>query len=508
MSRSFKPQQNQEATASLELLAKNASVAEILALVKTRGVEECADLIRFVPPEKLLTVIDLDVWRNRSSRSIGRTEKFEAKRFLAWIEALLESGPDEAVEALTGMGLEFCSGALAHFLEPTPMEIYAMNRAESGLATEDKHVEHGRARELGVFAGSYVQTKSARTNPSLRRINHDDLSEIMSELLAGFETYAPEFLQGIFFHISRQVDDEVVIDDFQADRNLRLEQQGYIPARKASEHLLRFRKETGMINISGFSNNPSLLWSPEAWQEFVAETRTSPTALATLADINKRHSQSNAVEMLALWVANQGIPQRQNFQNHWYFLANLIATGWEHRAEKIGPRLSMKLLEATIELGMNLSLDNANSLPPPRSLLCLFERGWQYLYNQLALAAAKLLDGRLRTRIPENRELRESFFRFCSGNGITEYSVARWLVEGRYHRITDAIAAIEFGLTPKATRLLRWILDATPTLPLDEIQGTKTGGTKQVWAWVSAPGMEQRFLIALQAELADFSDPY
>jgi hypothetical protein len=508
MTRSFKPQQNQDATASLELLAKNASVAELLALVKSRGVEECADLIRFVPPEKLRTVIDLDVWRNRSSKSIGRTEKFEAKRFLAWIEALLESGADEAVEALTGMGLEFCSGALAHFLEPTPMEIYAMNRAESGLATEDKHVEHGRARELGVFAGSYVLTKSARANPSLRRINHDDLSEIMSELLAGFETYAPEFLQGIFFHISRQVDDDVVIEDFQADRNLRLEQQGYIPARKASEHLLRFRKETGMINISGFSSNPALLWTQEAWQEFGEEVRTSPTALATLADINKHASQSNAVEMLALWVANQGVPQRQNFQNHWYFLANLIATGWEHGGEKIGPRHSMKLLEATIELGINLSLDTATSLPPPRSLLCLFERGWHYLYIQLALPAARLLDERLRARIPENRELRECFFRFCSGNGITEYSVARWLVEGRYHRITDAIAALEFGLSAKATRLLRWILDATPTLPLNEIKVSKPQGTKAGGDWVRVPGMEQRFLMALKAELADFSDPY
>lgn len=508
MVRSSKPQHSTDEETSLEILATRSTVAELLALVKSRGVEECADLIRFVAPEKLRTVIDLDVWRNRSSRSIGRTEKFDAKRFLEWIEALLESGVDEAVEALTGMGLEFCAGALAHFLEPTPMEIYAMNRAESGLATEDKNVEHGRARELGVFAGSYVLTKSSSANPSLRRINNDDLAEIMTELLSGFETYAPEFLQGIFFHISRQVDDDVVIEDFEADRNLRLEQQGYIPARKAAEHLLRFRKENGMTSIVGFGNIPALLWNPEAWQEFVWEMQNSQTSLVMSGE--NHHGKSNAsdaVSRLASWVANQGMPQRQCFQNHWYFLANLIANGWEYNGDKIGPRLSMQLLEATVELGLHLSVDATGSLAPPRSLLCLFERGWHYLYEHMGMATAKLLDVRLRTRCPENRDLRESFFHFCSAQRITEYSVARWLAEGRYHRITDALAAIEFGLNATATRLLRLTLDPTPTLPRTARDARDARDSKQM-GWVRFPGTEIPFLESLKAELADFSDPY
>lgn len=473
---------------SPEKWAESASEQEILQVIRKRGVEESAEIIRFVSPEKLRLVIDLDVWSNRAVSSGQRREVFNAKQFLTWIETLLETGSDEAVESLKGMGLEFCAGALAQYIDLTPMDVYAMQRAESGLATEDKDIEHGRALELGVFGQAYVLLKTSKSNKALRQVCMDDLREIMHELLAAFEEHAPEFLEGIVFHLSRLPSDAVALDDFEADRNLRIEQKGYTPAHKSYEHLLRFRKEFGLSKIASGSTDSTCQWSEESWNKFVQPWRLHSSLVS-------QGKEFSALRIFMEWAREQEDAQKNLFNRQWVFLANLIVSGWECNGQRFKPQSALKFLEAVISLGINLSLHSPDS--KPRDLAELFENGWHYLYEMISLKAAQQFEKRLRIRHPKNQDIRETMFRFCSRNKVTNLSIVAWISSGNYKRVLMLIDDLQFGLLPECTVLLKQLLDPSPRIVVQGIEN-----------WIQFPGEETPAIARLEELLSDLRDPF
>src|SRR4026209_615282 len=74
--------------------------AEILhRVIETCGLEDCADLATLATPGppapavQRVRVLDLDIWR---ARTPGGEEAFDADRFGAWIEVLLQNGAENA----------------------------------------------------------------------------------------------------------------------------------------------------------------------------------------------------------------------------------------------------------------------------------------------------------------------------------------------------------------------------------------------------------------------------
>lgn len=533
--------------------AEKVPVQDILNLVRQKGIEECSEIIRFLPSDKLRAVIDLDVWKNRAGHKKGRAEKFNAEKFLHWMQALLSTGADEAVDSLRDLGVEFTAGALGHYLDLVPIDVYAMNRAESGLATEDKNVEHGNPLELGIYGSCYVQLK--------KDLCLEDVSEIILELLGACEQHDPDFLAGVFFTVTRQADGDVVTEDFQSERDQRLEQAGYVPAQKAYEYLLRFRTEWG---LDRFARTQKAEWPKQEWMSFLLENftgRRQPDSRRrdSLLDVerctNQRvsnntetdlsmalikeptpHHQSSThkrdpdharekVSLLISWAHSLPSPHARSFQTQWIFLANILATGWEHQGALLGPKRAMEVLENVIALGLTICATREADAKTCRfwtgnenvfSVCSLFEVGWHYLLEKVTIAAAHQLDTRLRLRHRSNCELREAWYAACLKRRQTEgCSIARWCLEGRYRMVNEILSDLEFALPAEATLGLRILLDSTPGLPdgLGTLHASLPGYRPRVHVgrkllpktrWLSRPGEESPYLFELHNLLTQF----
>jgi hypothetical protein len=546
---------------NLPYWAQTVSVQDVLKLVRNKGVEECAELIRFLPPDKLRAVIDHDVWKNRSDRGKGRSEVFDAAQFLRWLQTLLSTGPDEAVDALRDLGVEFTAGAFGHYLEPIPMEVYAMNRAESGLGTEDKNVEHGNPLELGTCGDCYVQLK-----PDLCL---EDVHETFLEILGACEQHNPEFLSGVFYTIVRQADSNVIKEDFRAERDHRLAQAGYVTAQKAYEYLLRHRTESGLAR---FSRTQNAEWPIEDWKHFLhhiakmnptsdpasrhilaedildslhrssasmrqrkdkdlpawesrAAMHTLPYSTSSLTAVSPQSDLAKArTAMLLEWASSLPGSMARSFQSQWIFLANILSAGWEHQGQLLGPKKAMDVLEHTMATALGICTEQdpyqecTHQPEPPnesyvRSACSLFEVGWHYLFRSVTLKTARMLDHRLRLRHPNNSELRTAWFTACRKRQlIQDCSISRWCAEGRYKMVAGILDDLEFALPAEASLGLRILLDATPALPagIDSLIEASRGyhprphiGKKLCprTRWLCFPGDEKPYLAELKKRL-------
>src|SRR5687768_1116265 len=53
-------------------------------LIRSRGLEECGELVTSATPAQLTAQLDLDLWRHVP----GRDEQFDVERFAEWVEVL------------------------------------------------------------------------------------------------------------------------------------------------------------------------------------------------------------------------------------------------------------------------------------------------------------------------------------------------------------------------------------------------------------------------------------
>lgn len=112
-------QQAGDARALLARLTETPSLAraiprlapeQLYAVVQRCGLEDCGELLTLATSEQLSAVLDLDLWR--IDHTAGE-ERFDASRFCAWLEALLESGAAAAARSVALMDPSLVTAGLA-----------------------------------------------------------------------------------------------------------------------------------------------------------------------------------------------------------------------------------------------------------------------------------------------------------------------------------------------------------------------------------------------------------
>jgi hypothetical protein len=123
-------------------------------LIRSRGLEACAELVALATPAQLTSVLDLDLWRHADP---GGNEQFDVDRFGEWLEVLVDSG--ESVAART-------------------------------IAALDKHlVIAGLSRYLRVFdPGTFEPTESSDDEPIDRheKMNSETSADVLEYELGGY----------------------------------------------------------------------------------------------------------------------------------------------------------------------------------------------------------------------------------------------------------------------------------------------------------------------------------
>ena len=126
-------------------------------VIRTCGLEDCAEFVALATPEQLARVLDLDLWR---ARAAGADEEFDVDRFGTWIAVLMQCGAEIAAEKLVGLDLDLVVAGLARYAA-------VFDRAAvSPYTTLDGGQVAGRAMDRGVVAeiGGYVM-EARRASP-------------------------------------------------------------------------------------------------------------------------------------------------------------------------------------------------------------------------------------------------------------------------------------------------------------------------------------------------------
>ena len=454
----------------LSLWAQTTDAAVIQNFVRERGVEECSLLLAHIPTEKLQTVIDLDTWV-RGEKT--RFEEFDAAQFVCWLKALLSISGEHAAQVLVEMGVEHCAGIFGYYLIAVPMEVYAMNRAESGLSVEDKEVEHGDPTELGIYGDCYVRLQDFGKNTP-----HDELEEIFLDILGCLQENTPEYLRGVFFHASQNSDVETVVDDFKWDRIGRLTAKGYIAPYRALEILMRFRNQQGLRHEN--KNIAEFFWETSKWQRLqqhllqmqqdFLQMQKEPGnhRNATLALSSQHKKRFEFLPVFLDWAQEENEAMGPTAASEMAWIANLFAAGWKMQGAPLTPEGSAKVTKHLVELGFDLVMHNLDFVPT--CLTDIINAAWTALYSNAAQPAAKALDKLLRNRSVSNQPLRDAWFRCCKKRKFSDYSISMWIRQGKYALVSEVIAELEFELGTEASLFCRLLLDDLPRYPVPKLK--------------------------------------
>ncbi len=114
------------------------------------GLEACGELVALATPDQLARVFDLDLWR---ADQPGRDAQFDADRFGAWLEAMVESGVHAAARTLAAIDAGFVSGALVQHVRVFDVAVVTPFTSLDG---EEMSTTHALDDSFRCDVGGYV----------------------------------------------------------------------------------------------------------------------------------------------------------------------------------------------------------------------------------------------------------------------------------------------------------------------------------------------------------------
>jgi hypothetical protein len=82
-------------------------------LIRSRGLEECGELVSSATPAQLTSLLDLDLWRHPQP---GRDEQFDVGRFGEWLEVLVDTGHSVAARTVAALDKNLVVEGLSRYV--------------------------------------------------------------------------------------------------------------------------------------------------------------------------------------------------------------------------------------------------------------------------------------------------------------------------------------------------------------------------------------------------------
>ena len=79
-------------------------------VIEKCGLEDCGELVALATAGQLAAVFDLDLWLPAAP---GLDERFNADRFVLWLEVMMEAGAPLAAQKLAEIDVDLAAAALA-----------------------------------------------------------------------------------------------------------------------------------------------------------------------------------------------------------------------------------------------------------------------------------------------------------------------------------------------------------------------------------------------------------
>src|SRR5215470_5609749 len=152
-------QRHSESTSALARLIDTPHLAQIVSgltpdvlhqVIRHHGLDACGALVAAATPQQVRAILDLDLWRPAAA---GATEQFDAARFGAWLEALMEEGETVAARVIAEMDESLAVAALSRYARVFDPGIF-----EPTFSSDDEQERNGPAPsdDCECEVGGYV----------------------------------------------------------------------------------------------------------------------------------------------------------------------------------------------------------------------------------------------------------------------------------------------------------------------------------------------------------------
>ena len=213
-------------------------------LIDSIGLEDAGEILSLASTDQIAQIFDDDLWKNERP---GDVEKFDAERFLLWLEVMLEAGERFVAQKLTELPEDLVTLAFHRHLLVIDIEAMALEMAEGGeeawqleKALESTlHEEIGEYRLIARRHDGWDVLLTAVL--ALDKDHHDTLWKILERCCA-MSTEHIEDNGGLYEVLTSE---EMLEADVAGDREDRRAEGGYVSPSTAASFLKLARTHEG-----------------------------------------------------------------------------------------------------------------------------------------------------------------------------------------------------------------------------------------------------------------------
>ena len=401
-------------------------------LIDRVGLEDAGELVALATTPQLERIFDEDLWRGARP---GEEERFDAERFVMWLEVMLEAGDAFAARKLAALPEELVMLALERQIMVIDVDALAVQMAERG--DDDVMVEKALDSCLQQEFGQY-RVMSRR---------HDGWDAVLAVLVALDENHGDLFqrlMERCCHATTEWIDDngglyrvltstEMIEEDAAADREARRARQGYVAPSSAASFLALARTTALAEIVRATAPDPiTRAWMRE-WERKPAVAAAPPSSTTSSSVPGREQGARRLLELIeesegpatarpagllgegtapssgllrgamaALGERDPDVHARR--VEELGFLVNTLVAGASHEGRALRP---VEVIEMAVA-ACNLGLDHLASSRPGAATRTaaeevlretgadkLFRVGFRLLAHEVALPAARALAGRL-----------------------------------------------------------------------------------------------------------------
>ncbi|HKE82841.1 MAG TPA: DUF6178 family protein [Vicinamibacterales bacterium] len=472
-------------------------------LIQHCGLDACGEIVALATPEQLARVFDLDLWR---ADRPGFDEQFDADRFGAWLEMIVEAGAAVAAKTLAAMDDELVSAGLAHHVRvfdcaavspyvslegeqvaPAPWADEWVRCEIGGYIVIARRTAHWDAIAAALTAlgdadrDCFTRVMSGCRTLSNSRSEVDGLDDLMTagdqavfdvafdrEQRRDAQGYVTPAQARAFLQAARQagVDDTAYADNGVARAYFR-----DIDARAPLESTLAAagRLPAGSHSCEGPDVSSAAV---DAVVDLLHDAGVLNRAPRALLDVPKERTRKLARIHAQMQFVHDHHPETYTARNaELAFLANALMAGTSIQARSFRPEEASSAAVSVCNLGLeNWPLASEDVLVA-HDLIQVFQAGWRILYEKVCMYAAERLVDALTPLQCTDGETAVSL------DALRATMTRHWRA-GTPWAARDALDVIAILDTPAWAALLG-LVDEFPVLHA-ALRASMTGGTRAV----------------------------
>jgi len=372
--------------ASLATIVPRLPPELIHRVIKTRGLEDCAELVALATPAQLARVLDADVWR---ARTAGADEAFDADRFGLWIAVLMEAGPDVAADKLAGLDLHLVIEGFARHLRVFDHAAVAPYVTLDGEDVPGREKRDGPVSEIGGYVIEANQTSAREPMLDLLAFVAAEQGEFFHRLMRGCVRLSSGRREEDGFHGLRD-DREQHLFDLSAEREARREEQGYVPPAQAHA----FLREAREVRLDADQPPQSVLARAylRTLESIPISSPDDPSVVQVLEEAGlvtppRALLGAGETEPAALGLVEAHVRSHLAAEAELAYLANVMTAACVVQGRPISVR---EAADGVLAIA-NLGLENWPPSWTTRDLIAAFEIGWAILHRDVCMFAARRL---------------------------------------------------------------------------------------------------------------------